>query len=446
MPYRPVGRYDDLLMLLARALRHRNGGSRRRKPPLWRLLWEPWFHLFGMGSGLLLRLLPPDMMLAALDRLNLFLEGGKPSYPFDPDSPGLREAAALSREVERETGRPAALLCTLAHAPVEEDLLYLNIELFRHGLLGLRAVRGRPCRPRLVNAIDAFALDMLPLHEEGAYSGIMGTLHLGFDRMPSERSWPGRLLLGRNAWPSVAARIRRQLSGGGEAIIVPAGGVPSTARIFYCAREFVGRLCRRGPYAADPGRVRAWMEREEPGFEAFLWSGAVGPRLGRSLWRLLEAWVLSRLMEGDGLDCAQRGSLSEGGRRALRLCALAIGRPPEEADRIVGSFEAEFARENPYRERFFEFIVARVVARGTPVVVLPLKCGSPESVRIAFGSPLALAAAPVAHALPEGARHGAPAGVDAARGRSVRLLRPGTTPCELPVGRVCREFVGAGWT
>jgi len=38
-------------------------------------------------------------------------------------------------------------------------MAHLNFELVRHATLALRAARGRPCRPRLVVAIDPFALD-----------------------------------------------------------------------------------------------------------------------------------------------------------------------------------------------------------------------------------------------------------------------------------------------
>ena len=51
------------------------------------------------------------------------------------------------------------------------DLAHLNIELARRSMLDLRKVRGRPCRPRMVVAVDPFALDTLSLLEEGFYAG-----------------------------------------------------------------------------------------------------------------------------------------------------------------------------------------------------------------------------------------------------------------------------------
>ena len=93
------------------------------------------------------------------------------SYRFDREVPTVLRARALAARLEAETGKAPALLALISHPPVLGELAHMNLELVRHATLALRAVRGRPCRPRMVAATDAFALDSISIWEEGIYAG-----------------------------------------------------------------------------------------------------------------------------------------------------------------------------------------------------------------------------------------------------------------------------------
>ncbi|TPW17341.1 MAG: hypothetical protein FD126_3672, partial [Elusimicrobia bacterium] len=159
--------------------------------------------------------LPDRVSLRAQDALYKAIQDGGPEadQPFDPGQPALLEAAALIKEAERRAGRRAAVACLMAHAPVEKEWLHLNPLMFRHSLKGLAAARGGRCRPRLVNAVDAFALDMLDSIGEGAYTGYMTLAHLGFLRVTAARPAVGRVLTAGAGWDGIAGRILRHLSG-----------------------------------------------------------------------------------------------------------------------------------------------------------------------------------------------------------------------------------------
>ncbi|MEQ1918924.1 MAG: hypothetical protein ABL955_06965, partial [Elusimicrobiota bacterium] len=193
---------------------------------------EPFARTVGIIAAAVMELVPADWAAAFHNKVYLQLCGGR-AYPFDPASSALVGARTLALRLERESGREPALLATLSHPPVMGDLAHLNTELVRHATLALREVRGRPCRPRIVVAIDPFALDTLSLIEEGIYAGYMGRFHLGLDRLALGRGHPGPLMSPQTRWDRMPLRLFRALSEGGEIGMVLSGGIPSTGRVLY---------------------------------------------------------------------------------------------------------------------------------------------------------------------------------------------------------------------
>ncbi len=99
---------------------------------------------------------------------------------------------------------------------------------------------------------------------------------------------------------------------------------------------------------------------------------------------------MASLIDGTGLADAHEGNPSAAGEKALKATVDALGWPEGDAQQIVKDFREEFSRETPYRIRFFSLLAERVVARGTPLVLVPLTFGCREHIQIAFGSPVAL--------------------------------------------------------
>jgi len=364
-------------MILARAEARRTGDL-PVKSPFARMAIEPLWNLFGMSVGLGAALTPADAFFRLQDRFFRHLAGAHGGLPFDPESPGLRRAV----EACRTGGRQPALLCLASHPPAG-DLLDLNIELLRHGMLALRRLRGRPCRPRLVNAIDPFALDAQPLYREAACAGFMGTYHLGFDRMWRLRGRWSRLLLRGRSWRGEFFRLAACLRSGGEAVLMLGGGTPTTSRVCTCSREALRRLRNRHPEQALRALLRA------PSFAAFLRSDQVGARLRRSAWRMMEAWLIACLTDGEALAESDRGVVGRPARDAFLACAKACGLPEPSAAEALAGFIEEFGREVPYRERLFRVLQKRVVGRGRPILLLPL-AHRLEPLRLEFGHPALL--------------------------------------------------------
>ncbi len=417
-----TGLYEDLMLLLARA-EHRRPGSEVSHKSRWaRVLCEPWWNLLGLGVAAAAGIAPADWANAGADKVFRAIAGANPTFDFEPEAENLRRARELLKEAEKACGRPPAVFCLTSHPPATKALLYLTVEMMRHALAAMRSVRGRACRPRVVIAMDYFALDVLKLCAEGAYAGYTGRYLLGFDRLRSLRPPLGRFLMRGTGWERIIWRICSGLSRGGEIGLVLGGGVPSTSRAFYCMPEFLGRLYAERPGSVPLEKVRTRLEKLSSGYQIFKESGEVGPGLYRSLRRSMEAWVLWELTKDGGLNEVDRGRLTLSGHKALMDCATALGWPGERVEAVFRDFEREFSRQTPYRERLLRIVVSRIAARGRPVLLLPLTYGAPENVRMEYGEPVCLTGG---------------------SGSTVRYRTSGSEEKESALREFCREYVAA---
>jgi hypothetical protein len=169
----------------------------------------------------------------------------------------------------------------------------------------------------------------------------------------------------------MAYRLVAQLSGGREVGIAIGGGVPSTARVLYAAREWAGSWRRKSPLRQSPAEILRRLRQNED-YLKFEQSGPCGPGLRKNAGRMLEAWVMEALAEsGEEPSSAESGHLSLKARRRLDDCLSAMGFSPEDRPAAVEELAAEIARETPYRCRFFRLLAGRVLRR-RPIVFLPI--------------------------------------------------------------------------
>lgn len=330
------------------------------KPELQRLLLEPFTRAAGLLMAALMELVPADWTVSFHNRLFLHLSAGR-DYPFQPGAPAVAAARSLAARLENESGLAPALLAAISHPPVMGDLAHLNFELVRHAMLALREVRGRPCRPRLVVAIDPFALDTISVLEEGLYAGFMGSYHLGIDRLALGRGHPGPLLSSRTRWDRMPFRLLRSLAEGGEVGMVLSGGVPSTGRVLYGVREWARRARAAGPLNASPSEARRRL-LIDAAFERFQAAAAGNFHLPRGPWRLLEAWLMAAaagLLPGETAESAARAALA----------CLSV--PEAARESLLAELSSDMTRETPSRRRLFRLLVGRV-ARRRPLVLIPV--------------------------------------------------------------------------
>jgi hypothetical protein len=228
--------------------------------------------------------------------------------------------------------------------------------------LALRAVRARPCRPRLVAAIDPFALDTVSIPVEGLYAGLMGTFHVGIDRLALGRGHPGTALTPLAAWTAMPMRLLRSLSEGGEIGLVPAGGVPSTSRVLYGVRDWARIARGRSPLRGRPAEVERAL-RADPSFARF--ESALA-RAGISApphpWRLIDAWLMM----------AAAGLLPDENAEAAGIAVLGcLAIPAAERPDLLAELARDLSRETPRRLRLFRLLAGRV-ARRRPLVMIPI--------------------------------------------------------------------------
>ncbi|MBI5201411.1 MAG: hypothetical protein HY925_07485, partial [Elusimicrobia bacterium] len=336
IPIVPSGRADDLLGILVRAEEVRYARLKivvPEKPAATRAWLEPMGNVFGrllyLGLSILPNRLLSEVQLAFWGKI-----AAPNTFPLDAADPRLEDAKTL---VAHAGGRPA-LLCVFTHPPVVGEWLNLNIELTRQAMWALRLLRPSAPRPKLIVAVDPFALDAFGLFMEGAYAGFMGSLHLGFDRLATHRTPQSRALVGFTSWDRVIFRLIRVLRERGEAGLPLGGGVPTTSRALYSAKEFVWHCRRVRPRDRSPGDALRALEANAD-FSRFLSSGLVGAGLRRSAWRTFEAYMLAVVAGAWGGDdkreggpSADLGALTEAGRAAAFAVAKAAGLDGAGAD------------------------------------------------------------------------------------------------------------------
>jgi hypothetical protein len=359
-----TGTAQDLLRVVTRAYElelDRKGVVLPVKSESARRWIEPVFRALGVGFAKVMELVPADWTVAFHDRLFASLSAPR-SYPFDPDGPRMVQARALAADLERRTGRAPAILALISHPPVLGDLTHLNFELVRHATLALRAARGRPCRPRLVVAIDPFALDTTSIVEEGLYAGFMGTFHMGIDRLALGRGHPGTALTPLAAWAAMPMRLLRALAEGGEIGLVPAGGVPSTSRVLYGVRDWARAARDRSPRRGNPAEVERAL-RADPSFARFERAlDQAGIAAPARTWRLIDAWLM----------LAAAGLLPDENAEAAAVAVLAcLAVPAAERPGLLAELAKDLSRETPRRLRLFRLLAGRV-ARRRPLVMIPI--------------------------------------------------------------------------
>ncbi|MBI3553913.1 MAG: hypothetical protein HY077_15565 [Elusimicrobia bacterium] len=377
-PTHKTGTAQDLMSVVTRAYEvhlERTKTALPAKSDWQRWLLEAPFAVLGLGVSLLLELLPAETVL----RFHSWLFNALSSphrYAFREGDEVLKHARELHDRVAAETGQAPALLALISHPPVLGDLAHLNFALVRHAMLAMRAARGAPCKPRLLVATDFFALDTIPVYQEGLYSGFMGTYHLGFDRLSVSRNPMSRCLLRRTAWDRTPLRLLRLLGAGKEAGMVLAGGVPSTTRILYAVREWLGEVRRASALKGRPAEVLRRL-RQSADFARFEDEAPLGERLKVSAWRMAEAWAMAALagvfVGANGTEsAADSGKLPDSARGRLLDCLSAFGLDGAEGEKALAALSEELRRETPYRARFFRVLAGRVLKAGRPIVFVPV--------------------------------------------------------------------------
>lgn len=358
-----TGTSQDLFRIVTRAYERqieREGIVLPVKGEPGRRFVEPFARALGIGVSWLLEVLPGDWVVAFHDKL--FRSLSKPHwYEFDAGERVVRDAAALAARLESESGRAPALLALISHPPVLGDLAHLNFELVRRATLLLRAVRGRACRPRLVAAVDPFALDATSIVEEGLYAGFMGTFHLGIDRLALGRGHPGPWMSPQTRWDRMPLRLLRLLAEGREAGMVQSGGVPATGRVLYGVRDWTRRARSRSPLrglAADALKSL----RADASFARFEKAVAAVVDLPGAPRRLVDAWLMA----------AAAGLLSDETAAQAASAILACWQvPAAERPALLEDLARDLARETPSRRRLYRLLAGRV-ARRRPLVLLPI--------------------------------------------------------------------------
>ncbi|MDE2313199.1 MAG: hypothetical protein KGL04_03380 [Elusimicrobia bacterium] len=375
----------DLMGMIARA--SQNGTTLPSKPEWAKRGLQPVFTGAGFLVSQALKCIPSSAAFSIQDRVFQALAKDYRTSFEDLRQP-LERARQAVRRAEQDAGKPAALLALLSHPPAYGDAAALNVEMVRQAVLALRFLRQTPCRPRLVIAVDDFALDMLALYEEGLYAGFVAGAHLGVYRTALRRDFGKSSLLRRTALDLFPWRLFSRLESGGEVGMVLSGGVPATGRALYALREWVKDVWRRRE--APRGAAALQTLRENEDFRRFEAELPLRSPLRRNVPFLCAGWAAARALglgvNSGVLNACAAGRLDAPTAAALGAAARAAGLGEEEVRARIAALAAEFSRETPFRRRFFRLLAGRVLGRaGRPVVFVPIAHGRADGAHLGCG-------------------------------------------------------------
>lgn len=367
-----TGTSQDLMTVISRAaaLRAEKTGLKLPDKNTRNRIWmEPSLNLAGLLLWRLVECLPARWVFKGHEVFFKVLASPL-ACPYD-DGPKLVAARELARRVHKESGVRPALVALISHGPMVGELANMNFELVRHAMWALSALRDGRGRPRLLVAVDAFALDTFSLPVEAVYAGFMGNYHLGFDRLTLGRSKMSRRLLRRTAWYHTPFRLGRFLRDGGEMGMALGGGVPTTSRVLYAVKEWIGDRIKASPMRSKPAEVIEKLE-QYPGFRRVLEESSLAGI--PSVWRRMEAWVIAAMAwpGASGAIPAETGKLEERSLGILTHCLEALGFSPPKIAQALDEFAEELSRETPWRARFFRLLAGRVLKAGRPLVFVPI--------------------------------------------------------------------------
>ncbi|MBI4057197.1 MAG: hypothetical protein HY399_06575 [Elusimicrobia bacterium] len=352
----------DLLVRLEKKYCEASGIVLPRKSPWARGLVEFPLNLLGFLGGWFLRNMPRRWSFAWQEKILLFLSG-RVRYRLGPHwGHRVKMARFLAKRCEESFGVSPAVVCLLSHPPVTREVNVLNYELIRHAYHLLKEFEGYAHPIRQVVAIDRFGLDAVPLVQECFYAGLMRGGHLGFDRQPWLRRGFQRKLFERSGYGRMAYSLVEALKKRERVVIVLSGGVYENARLLYTAREHFWALRQKAESSA--------RNRDQE----------------RNLFSLLAAESEESVLSAPYRTREVPSSLEA----TLEEYALSLGYSREQARKTTQNFKKEFGRDVPWRARFFQFLIRRVVQKRVPVLLLPLSHGTEFEPQMSVGEPVVL--------------------------------------------------------
>lgn len=244
----------------------------------------------------------------------------------------LKKAEALAEKARQRYGTWPAILFLTTHAPTDGPKSPLRFSiLYQIQSLLRKQFPQCPAPMKFIVAIDPFALSDIGWFSESVAAGLLAARHLAIDRQSETQGLLQRSWIFRQCQASAAPfRLSRLLRERVPVGMVLQGALPQNARLLYTLREFV-RLRLKGNSSQEMAAAEILARPDEKGKIACMTG-----KIPHSLWARLTAIFGNRI-------------------RSFRK-----------------DFAKEFAREVPYRRRFFRFLVKRVVSRGTAIILIPL--------------------------------------------------------------------------
>ncbi|MBI4218072.1 MAG: hypothetical protein HY610_03040 [Elusimicrobia bacterium] len=315
-------------------------------------------NLIGFFLGFFfLRLTPPAVSNRLSSFVSLFKSSRKVSNFSQENQSALEESRALIHRCRKNFGLNPCVLILTTHPKTSTSESHLLGEMFRCAVQITDRVS--PCsKIKLVQAIDSFALDTIPLVAGDIYSGLMRASHLAMDRLPTERTTFQKLLFQRSHYRRTLFEIVKALKQKHVVCIALGGAVVHNARLLYSAKEFAQKIHRLS--LTQPHSRTSHRHSRESG----------NPE--RDVSRIVLIRQVTSLLSGEKATGCTQGILSQDEKKGLVSILSRMGLSQESLQKEIHDFENELRLETPYRLRFFRVLLGRICGRKTPLILLPL--------------------------------------------------------------------------
>ena len=342
-------KYQRDLLALAIQLDNRLHPKDPEVPSFLKNFAEFLFTLAGILLGFFALRLPPARLANRISQaMTLYQCDQKPSPP-DPSS--LANLDKMKEGFDRFlklTHKKPAIIFLTSHPETSGKGAQLLGEMAARAIQ-ITELLSPGSKFRLVQAIDDYALDMLPLPIKGLYQGVMSQGHLTMHRMPGTKPKAIEALLSGSYYSRTIFAVLSALRRRDSVCAALSGGAPHNSRILYGIRESAQKLYGKIPLSRRKGKHRRDFELE-----------------------------IIRILSASDPCASISGVLSREERQELSARLESWGLSDSEIAPAIAGLEAELRLMAPYRTRFFQILFRRICGRGIPLYLIPIAHLKPD--------------------------------------------------------------------
>lgn len=333
-------KYQQNLIETAVQLDQRLYGKVLHKPNFVQNILELLFNFLGFFLGIsLIYLSNSKFANKVTKKIALYKTRGKLSHLHEQNQYCLKWIIKLVDQFRKNSSDKFPILILTSHPETVGTQSYLLGNLVEYAVEITDTISSNR-KLKLLQAIDPFALDTLPLSAGAIYSGLIAAGHLAVDRQPYRRNSFQKYLFRKYHYSRAIFEILENLNSNTTVCAALGGGVIHNSRLFYTVKEFSHKIYFNSSPKSHPKR---WVETQ----------------------------IISLLTKEKKCACIT-GKLSQSEKENLICFLKELGWLETDILSKIKELEDELKLKTPYRRRFFNVILKRICAKKIPLLLLSI--------------------------------------------------------------------------